>query len=108
MNIGVTYDTSTEKLKRAIEIITETYKSHPLTADLSVGFNKFADSALNINVVHFWNSTDYKAYLEGLQAMNLQLKKRFDDEGIEFAFPSQTVYVKSDSDARTTPPALAV
>lgn len=104
MNIGVTYDTPTEKLQRAVEIIKEVYRSHPLTADLSVSFNKFADSALNINVVHFWNSTDPKAYLEGMQAMNLQLKKRFDDERIEFAFPSQTIYVKSESDASMEPP----
>jgi MscS family membrane protein len=104
MNIGVTYDTPTEKLKRAVEIITEIYKAHPMTADLSVGFNKFADSALNINVIHWWNSTDYKAHLEGMQTMNLALKKRFDEEGIEFAFPSQTVYVKTGGAPRGEPP----
>lgn len=104
MNIGVTYDTPTERLKHATDIIKEIYKSHPMTADLIVSFNRFADSALNIIVAHWWNGTDHKAYLEGMQSLNLQLKKRFDEEGIEFAFPSQTVYLKSDSDLRTTPP----
>lgn len=100
MNIGVTYDTPTEKLKRAVEIVTQVYKAHPLTADLIVSFNKFADSALNIIIVHWWNSTDHKAYLDGMQTLNFQLKKRFDEEGIEFAFPSQTVYIKTDSEPR--------
>ena len=100
MNLGVTYDTSTPKLKRALEILDEIYTSHPMTADLVISFNKFADSSLNILVVHSWNSTDQKAYLAGMQALNLQIKERFDAEGISFAFPTQTLYVKQDSDWR--------
>jgi small-conductance mechanosensitive channel len=47
--------------------------------------------------VHWWNSTDYKDYLQGFQKLNLELKARFDAEGISFAFPSQTVYLRQDS-----------
>jgi MscS family membrane protein len=39
-------------------------------------------------------------YLGGIQEMNLSLKERFDAEGINFAFPTQTLYVKQDSDWR--------
>ena len=100
MNIGITYDTPAEKVKRALQILREVYKEHPKTFDCLIGFNKFADSALNIQVVHWWNSTDNKEYLAGLQEMNLAVKERFDKEGINFAFPSQTVYLKQDSDWR--------
>jgi MscS family membrane protein len=100
MNLGVTYDTSTEKLRRAIALLTEIYKAHPRTADLIVSFNQFADSSLNILVVHWWNSTDYKEYLAGMQELNLVVKERFDAEGISFAFPSRTLYVKQDSEWR--------
>jgi len=100
MNIGITYDTPTEKVKRALEILKEVYKDHPKTFDCQIGFNKFADSALNIQVVHWWNSTDYKEYLAGLQEMNLAAKEKFDREAIAFAFPSQTVYLKQDSEWR--------
>lgn len=96
MNIGVTYDTTTEKLQRAMVILEEVIKPHPMTADLIISFNKFDSSALNILVVHWWNSTDYKAYLRDLQVMNLEIKRRFDAEGIEFAFPTQTLYLKKD------------
>lgn len=94
MNLGVTYDTSGEKLRLALKIIEEVYRSHEKTADVLVGFNKFADSALNILVIHWWAGTILRENIAGLQEMNLKLKERFDAEGISFAFPTQTVYVK--------------
>lgn len=100
MNFGLTYDTSTQQVKRAIAILTEIYKAHPKTCDLLISFNKFADSSLNILVVHWWNSTDQKEYLAGMQELNLQVKERFDREKIEFAFPSQTVYLKNEPEVR--------
>lgn len=94
MNLGVTYDTSSEKLRLALKIIEEVYRSHAKTSDLMVGFNKFADSALNIQVVHWWAGTDIRENLAGMQEMNLKLKDRFDAEEIEFAFPTQTLHVR--------------
>ena len=70
------------------------YRANPKTYDLIISFNRFADSALNILVMHWWDSTDQKEYLAGMQQFNLTIKERFDAEGIEFAFPSQTHYVK--------------
>ena len=100
MNLGVTYDTPAHKLERAIAILNEVYRPHPKTADLLVSFNKFDSSALNILVIHWWNGTDWKEYVLGLQGLNLELKRRFDAEGIRLAFPSQTVYLRQDSQWR--------
>ena len=100
MNIGVTYDTSTQQVERAMKIIDEIYRPHPMTADLLISFNKFEASSLNIMVVHWWNSTNFKDYLLGFQMLNLELKRRFDAERINFAFPTQTIYVKQDSEWR--------
>src|SRR5438874_6666896 len=97
MNIGVTYDCPAGQVERAMQIIEEIYRGHPKTADLIVSFNKFDSSALNILVVHWWNSKDLKEYLAGFQKLNLELKRRFDEEAISFAFPSQTVYLRQDS-----------
>lgn len=107
MNIGVTYDTPAQKVQRAMQIIDEVFRPHPKTADLIVSFNKFESSSLNILVVHWWNSTDFKAYLDGFQLLNLELKRRFDAESISFAFPSQTVYLKQDSEWRLVSSAAA-
>jgi MscS family membrane protein len=94
INLGLTYDTPTDKLKRGLAILEEVFRRHPKTADLVVGFNRFADSSLNILVVHHWKGTDFKEYIADLQKLNLTIKERFEQEGIEFAFPSQTHYVK--------------
>ena len=100
INIGITYDTPVGKVKRAIDILTETYKAHPKTCDLIISFNQFNDSSLNIMVVHWWDSTDMKEYLAGMQELNLLVKERFDAEKISFAFPSRTLYLKQDSNWR--------
>jgi MscS family membrane protein len=98
MNIGITYDTPPAKVDLALAIIKDVLGRHPMTKDFIISFNKFADSSLNILVLHWWNSKDFRAYITGFQDINLALKKRFDEEGINFAFPSQTLYVKQDPD----------
>ncbi len=96
MNIGLTYDTPVDKVKRATAILEEVFRAHPKTGDLVISFNKFNDWALNIFVVHVWSDADVKAHFAGMQELNLQIKARFDAEKIEFAFPTQTVHVKKD------------
>jgi len=100
MNITITYDTPAEKIQRAVDILYEIYRAHPMTHDVWISFNKFNDASLNIFVVHWWNGTVFKDYLQGMQELNLQIKRRFDEENIEFAFPTQTLYVKQGSDWR--------
>ncbi len=99
MNIGITYDTPPAKVKRAKAILEEIYRSHPRTANVQVSFTKFADSALNLYVAHFWNGEDWPAYLEGMNALNLQILERFNAEDIGFAFPTQTLHLKDASGA---------
>lgn len=101
MTIGVTYDTTYERVQKAVDILNEVYKGHKMTADVWISFSKFGNFSLDITIIHWWNSTDYKAYLDGMQEMNLEIKKRFDGENLEFAFPTQTLYVKQDSEWRT-------
>lgn len=97
MEIGVTYDTPADKVQAATKILEDIYRAHPMTQDVWISFHKFAESSLNILVVHWWNSTVYKDYLDGMQQLNLEIKRRFDAAGISFAFPTRTLYVKQDS-----------
>jgi MscS family membrane protein len=103
INIGLTYDTPPERVRQATEILREIFGGDPHTDDLIIGFNKFMDSSLNLLVIHYWKGTDYKSYIADLQRLNLQVKERFDAEGLNFAFPSQTVYHKADADLLLRP-----
>jgi MscS family membrane protein len=94
MNIGIIYDTPAEKVQRATEILNKVFRAHPKTGDVIISFNKFMDSSLNLFVVHIWNGTDPREQLDGMQVLNLEIKRQFDAEGIEFAFPTQTLHLK--------------
>lgn len=96
MNIGLTYETSSETVQRAVAILEEIYRAHPMTEDFILSFDKFNDSSLNLLVVYWWKGTDFRKFLEGMHGMNLSIKRRFNEAGIDFAFPTQTVYLKGE------------
>ncbi len=91
MNIGITYDTPAARVKRAVELLGEICRAHPMTADHLVHFDKFGDFQLNLNLVWLCRTTDPREHAESLMALNLSIKDRFDAEKIEFAFPTQTI-----------------
>ncbi|RKY62810.1 MAG: mechanosensitive ion channel family protein [Candidatus Latescibacterota bacterium] len=105
MNVTVTYDTSPEKLTRAVEIIREMLdarKEHfPPDKPGRVYFSEFNDCSLNIIVYYWFTPPDWWKYLEFTHDFNMELLRRFNEEGIEFAFPTQTLYVKQDSPFQT-------
>ena len=94
--IGVTYDTSYEKLKRAVEILRDVMANHPGTAQYRAYFNSYGDFSLNIMVNHWCRYLDYEQYLQCIEEILFEIKKRFEEEGIEFAFPTQTLHLVPD------------
>lgn len=102
--IGITYSTPTVKVKEAVDILRDIF-IHPKTHDVLISFKQFADSSLNIEVVHWFATSEVREYTVGIEAFNLQIKERFDKAGIEFAFPTRTLLVKQDSDWKMEAPA---
>jgi MscS family membrane protein len=100
-NITITYDSGHVKAKKAVEIIKEVLADVPeLNTDPEkpprVYFSDFNDWALNIYMSYWVKPPDYWLYHQVNERVNLELMKRFEAEQIEFAFPSQTLYVKKD------------
>mgnify|MGYP005995040689 CR=1 FL=1 len=94
LNLGMTYDTTPEQMQQSMDILKEIVIAHPAieTEDASIGFNAYGDFALGILFV-------YRIKKEGdiLQTqteINLEILKRFNAEGLEFAFPTQTIFKK--------------
>lgn len=52
---------------------------------------------MNFENVNYVLSPDCNLYMDIQQTINLQIFRRFTDEGIEFAFPSQSLIVQTDS-----------
>ena len=102
LNFGLPYDTSADQLRRVLKSLEEIYRAHPKTADLVICFNRFTESWLNIQVIHWWNGTDGRAQLIDLQALNLQVKERFESEGIRLAHPARSVYLRQTNASAET------
>ncbi|MBU0974220.1 mechanosensitive ion channel family protein [Patescibacteria group bacterium] len=92
-NIGVTYDTPQEKLAQIPQLINEIIQSVKLTKVDRVHFASFGNSSLNFSVVYFIESSEYNVFMDIQQEINLKIIEKFAKEKIEFAFPSQTIYL---------------
>ncbi|MCK4782019.1 mechanosensitive ion channel family protein [Candidatus Parcubacteria bacterium] len=90
---GVTYEISTEKLKRIPNIIKEIIAKAELAEIDRVHFKEFGDSSLNFEIVYYLNSSNYVDYMNTQQEMNFAIKERFEQEGIEMAYPTQTIFL---------------
>ncbi len=92
-NLGLTYDTTPEKMKRAMEILEDIVAQNESTEDkVLVSFNAFGDSAMNIVFIYYIKSG---ADILGTQTdINMEILSRFTAEELEFAFPTQTLYNK--------------
>ncbi len=99
--IGVTYDTSSEKLKRAVEILRDVMEQHPGTETSRAHFKSYGDSALILDVAHWCKYLDYSKYLVCIEDINFEIKRRFEDAGIEMAYPTQTVHLVNQEAAQT-------
>jgi len=101
LDVTVTYDTPPEKMTRAVEILREMLqarKEHfPPDLPGRVYFSEFNAASLNIVVYYWFTPPDWWKYLQFTHEFNMELLRRFNAEGIEFAFPTQTLYVKQDS-----------
>jgi len=90
--IGVSYDTSSEKLRKAVAILRDVMAQHPGTDTSRAHFKSYGESALILDVAHWCAYLDYSEYLTCIEEINFEIKERFEDEGIEMAYPTQTVH----------------
>ncbi len=94
--IGIEYSTPTQKVETIIQGIKNLIDSHPEISNdfYLVNFTGFADSWLEIFVYCFTTTTNWKRYLEIKEELNLSIMKLLEKEGVNFAFPSQSLYVE--------------
>jgi small-conductance mechanosensitive channel len=95
--IGVVYDTPHEKLEQIPKIIEDIVIKQELARFDRAHFHQYGAYSLNFEIVYYVESSDYKLYMDIQQAVNLQIFRSFADAGIEFAYPTQTLFVNRDS-----------
>jgi len=92
--IGVTYQTSKDRLAAIPGIIRAAIEAQPDTRFDRAHFFEYGDFSLNFEAVFYVLSPDYNTYMDIRQAINLRLFEEFERRGIEFAYPTQTLFVE--------------
>ena len=91
---GITYDTSEEKIQKAISIIKSTMKSrHDVNQDFRVNIDALDSSSINIKLFGYVKTSSIITLEKVRGEVLFEIIKQFRAEGIDFAFPSQTVYM---------------
>jgi small-conductance mechanosensitive channel len=96
MALGVTYDTPADKLEAIPGMIKEIIDEEPLARFDRAHFASFGDFSLNFAIVYWLETPAYKDFMDTTQSVNLKIVRRFETEGIEMAFPTQTIYVNKE------------
>ena len=95
-NLGVTYQTAPEKLAAIPQFVQTIVESNENATFDRVHFVDFGDSALNYECVYFVDVPDYRENMDIRHTINLAIFEKFYTEGIEFAYPTQTIYLEKD------------
>jgi small-conductance mechanosensitive channel len=91
--VGVTYQTPREKLSEIPAIIRECIEAQEPTRFDRSHFKQYGPYSLDFETVYYMLDPDYTKFMDTQQAVNLALHERFEEQGIEFAYPTQTVFV---------------
>ena len=101
LTLGVTYDTSLPKLRKIPDIIRNAIESQSETRFDRAHFKAHNSYSLDFEYVYYVLKSDYNIFMDTQQAINFYIHEKFESEGIEFAFPTQTIYVEGNNTTET-------
>ena len=92
LNVGLTYSTTPEQMRQAMDILRNLPSSVTgIEEKVKVYFTSFGDFSLNITCWYYIKTVS--DLFETQSAVNLQVLGEFNAHGLDFAFPTQTLYV---------------
>lgn len=102
-SIGVTYDTPADKVEAIPELLRAAVEAQEQARIDRAHFQKYGDFALIFEVVYYVLKPDYNLMMDVQQAINLTIFRRFAEEGISFAFPTQTIHIAGNGGGAAAP-----
>ncbi|MBN1899991.1 mechanosensitive ion channel family protein [Candidatus Sumerlaeota bacterium] len=91
--IGVTYQTTQEQVESIPGIIKSIIDSIEMATLDRVHFASFGDFSLVFEIVYYVESSEYNIYMDIQQQINFKLKHEFEARSIEFAYPTQSLFL---------------
>ncbi len=97
--VGVTYETPLEKLRAVPGWLRAAVEAQPDVRFDRAHFKEYADFSLNFEIVYYVLSPDFGKYMDRQQAINLAIFEKFAAEGVQFAYPTRTLYLRQEAAA---------
>ncbi len=91
---GVLYQTTPEQLEKIPPIIKRIVDGQEQLRFDRAHFTSFGESSLDFETVFWVRSADYNLYMDLQQKINLALMREFAALGVEFAYPTRTLFVE--------------
>ena len=96
-SLGVVYQTKAGILKEIPGIVKRIIDEQENATFDRGHFSSYGDSSLNFEFVYYVESSEYVKYMDIQQSINLTIFEEFENRGIEFAYPSQTLYIEKSN-----------
>jgi small-conductance mechanosensitive channel len=97
--IGVTYETPLEKLRALPGWLKAAVEAQPKARFDRAHFKSYGDFSLNFEVVYYVLSAEFNVYMDTQQGINLTIYEKLAQEGVQFAYPTRTLYLRQDAAA---------
>ncbi len=92
--IGVTYGTTMDQCKQIADMLKEIVQAQEGVRFDRAHFKAFGAFSLDFEVVYWMLDPDFNKYMDMQQVVNLEIGRRLQAMKVEFAFPTQTLYLE--------------
>ncbi|ACG72170.1 MscS Mechanosensitive ion channel [Anaeromyxobacter sp. K] len=101
LNLGLSYSTSAAQMREVIRRVDALLRAHPRVHPDGIGvrFTALLDSTLNVEVLAWFQTTDWNEFCEIRTEVLLQIMEAVEGAGSSFAFPTRTVQLVSEGGA---------
>ncbi|MFA6277214.1 MAG: mechanosensitive ion channel family protein [Pedobacter sp.] len=96
-SLGVTYQSTHQQLSIIPELVREIINAKTKLQYDRGHFSGYGDFSLNFEFVYYVLDADYNIYMDNQQEVYLEIFQAFKKEGIEFAYPTQTLFLQKEA-----------
>ncbi len=95
-NYGVLYQTPIGKVEQISGWVKDIIESEEKARFDRSHFASFGDSSLDYEAVYHVTEPEYATYMDIQERINLAMMHKFAEEGVEFAYPTRTLFINQD------------
>jgi len=95
--VGVAHETPLEKLRQIPDWLKAAVERQPQARFDRAHFKEYGEFSLAFEIVYYVLSSDFNVYMDTQQAINLAIFEKFAQEGVRFAYPTRTLYIRQQA-----------